>query len=177
MKKPEDDMNERIAQVIAKLGIKKIDFAKTLNISSPFVSELCTGAKKASDRTIADICREFKVNENWLRKGEGDMFVQTEEDSIKRLCADLHATNLDAEIIRVYFKIDEQIRGSFMRQLLEQVQASASIPTSSNITTRMEELERKNLELIRQNRDFAARLAVLEQEDELQNPWSDSDAG
>ena len=25
-------------------------------------------------RTIADICREFYVNEDWLRTGEGDMF-------------------------------------------------------------------------------------------------------
>lgn len=69
-------MNNRIAQVITALGIKKIEFAKKIGISSPFVSELCSGAKKASDRTITDICREFNVNETWLRTGEGEMFVQ-----------------------------------------------------------------------------------------------------
>lgn len=73
-------MNDRIAQIIVALGLKRIDFAKKIGISSPFVSELCSGAKKASDRTIADICREFNVSEDWLRTGEGEMFVQKSEE-------------------------------------------------------------------------------------------------
>ena len=62
-------MNIRIAQIIVALGIKRTEFAKKIGISSPFVSELCSGAKKASDRTITDICREFNVSETWLRPG------------------------------------------------------------------------------------------------------------
>ena len=62
-------MHERI-RVIDITGLKKIEFAKRSGISAPFVSELCTGAKKPSDRTIADICREFNISENWLRTGE-----------------------------------------------------------------------------------------------------------
>lgn len=69
-------MHERIARVIDITGLKKIEFAKRLGISAPFVSELCTGVKKPSDRTIADICREFNISENWLRTGEGEMFVE-----------------------------------------------------------------------------------------------------
>lgn len=34
------------------------------------------GVSAPSDRTIADICREFNVNETWLRTGEGEMFVK-----------------------------------------------------------------------------------------------------
>ena len=69
-------MHERIARVIDIMGLKKIEFAKRLGISAPFVSELCTGVKKPSDRTIADICREFNISENWLRTGEGEMFIE-----------------------------------------------------------------------------------------------------
>lgn len=29
-----------------------------------------------SDRTIVAICKEFSVNEHWLRTGEGEMFVK-----------------------------------------------------------------------------------------------------
>lgn len=67
-------MNERIKKIIAELGLKKVDFANRLHISQPFASELCSGAKAPSDRTIKDICREFGVNEEWLRTGEGEMF-------------------------------------------------------------------------------------------------------
>lgn len=83
-------MNNRIAQVIDALGIKRIEFAKKLGISSPFVSELCNGAKKPSERTITDICREFDVNEVWLRTGEGEMFIhKTRTDEITAFVGDI----------------------------------------------------------------------------------------
>lgn len=69
-------LNERICYIIETKNIKKVDFAKRLNISQPFVSELCSGAKAPSDRTITDICREFDVRESWLRTGEGEPFVE-----------------------------------------------------------------------------------------------------
>ena len=69
-------MNERISYIIKELGIKRIDFASSLNVSSGFVSQLCSGASAPSDRTIADICRIFNVNEVWLRTGIGEPFIQ-----------------------------------------------------------------------------------------------------
>ncbi len=69
-------MNTRIQQIIIKKGINKTEFARKINVSQAYVSQLCSGTKTPSDRTIADICREFDVNECWLRTGEGDMFIQ-----------------------------------------------------------------------------------------------------
>lgn len=78
-------MNERIRALIKALKIKQSKFAQRIGISRPFVSELCSGAKNPSDRTIADICREFNVNEHWLRTGEGEMFstLSREEEITK----------------------------------------------------------------------------------------------
>lgn len=70
-------MNARIKELIHALEIKKVDFAKRLNISQSFVSDMCSGKSKPSDRTITDICHEFNVNETWLRTGEGEMFIPT----------------------------------------------------------------------------------------------------
>ena len=71
-----DNINTRICQIIFELGITKTAFAKRINVSAPFISQLCAGSSQPSDRTIYDICREFKVNERWLRTGEGEMFMQ-----------------------------------------------------------------------------------------------------
>lgn len=78
-------MNERIRALIKALKIKQSEFAQRIGVSRPFVSELCSGAKNPSDRTIADICREFNVNEHWLRTGEGEMFstLSREEEITK----------------------------------------------------------------------------------------------
>lgn len=69
------ELNERISNVVAMSGNTKTKFAEKINISQPYLSQLCSGAKLPSDRTIADICREFGVNETWLRTGAGEPFM------------------------------------------------------------------------------------------------------
>ncbi|MDY4223709.1 MAG: helix-turn-helix transcriptional regulator [Candidatus Limivicinus sp.] len=69
-----ETIGERIEQVLKASGIKKIEAARRLNVSSAFITQLCKGDSGASDRTISDICREFGVDEVWLRHGEGEMF-------------------------------------------------------------------------------------------------------
>ena len=84
------EMNERISAIIEASGIKKTVFANRLNVSQAFVSQLCSGVKQPSDRTIADICREFDVNETWPRTGEGEMFIQrTRNQQITDFLGDL----------------------------------------------------------------------------------------
>lgn len=73
-------MKDRISRVIAHSGKTKTAFAKEINVSAAFVSQICSGAAKPSDRTIADICRIFGVNKEWLLNGTGDPFAP-ERDS------------------------------------------------------------------------------------------------
>lgn len=74
-----DKISERIAKCIKNSAITKTEFAKRINISQSFVSEMCSGSKRPSDRTISDICREFHVNETWLRTGEGAQYLSSSE--------------------------------------------------------------------------------------------------
>ena len=69
-------MQRRIEQIIKDANIKKIDFAKRLNVSSAFVSQMCSGVARPSDRTISDICREFNVNRIWLETGDGEPYTR-----------------------------------------------------------------------------------------------------
>ena len=78
-------MKDRIEFIIKSANIKKVDFAKRLNISQAFVSQMCSGVAKPSDRTITDICREFGCDEVWLRTGEGEPFRQeTRQEQVMR---------------------------------------------------------------------------------------------
>ena len=70
------EINTRIAEVIRGSGLTKTAFSKRIGLSQPFVSQLASGDAAPSDRTIVDICREFGVSEQWLRTGEGEMFLR-----------------------------------------------------------------------------------------------------
>ena len=69
-------IGDRISIIIKRSGLTKTKFAEQLHLSQQFISSLCSGAKQPSDRTIADICREFNVSEAWLRDGVGDIEVK-----------------------------------------------------------------------------------------------------
>lgn len=89
-------MNDRISLIIKEKRITKTEFAKRLNVSQAFVSQMCSGVARPSDRTIADICREFRIREQWLRTGEGDMAIaDTERDKLQSFFADVLATAPD----------------------------------------------------------------------------------
>ena len=73
-------INERIAELIDSLHIKKVEFAERLEISQAFVSQICSGIRQPGDRTISDICRTFSVSRQWLEEGIGPMFRPEDEN-------------------------------------------------------------------------------------------------
>lgn len=74
-------MNNRIKRIIEDANISRSDFAKRVEVSQAFVSQMCSGTYRPSARTIAIICREFKINRQWLESGEGPMHLpQPEQD-------------------------------------------------------------------------------------------------
>lgn len=66
-------MNNRIVKLRKGREWTQDEFAEKMGISKNYVSLIENGKKKPSDRLISDICREFNVNEKWLRDGIGDM--------------------------------------------------------------------------------------------------------
>lgn len=81
------EINTRIAEVIRASGLTKTAFAERINVSQQHISRLAKDGTP-SDRTIVDICREFGVNERWLRTGEGEMLMHlSREEEIMRFAA------------------------------------------------------------------------------------------
>lgn len=74
--------SDRIDRLIQdKTGGNKSKFARQLNVTPAYISKLCKDKENIpSDRTIADICREFNVNDDWLRTGRGDPYIQLSRD-------------------------------------------------------------------------------------------------
>ena len=65
-------MNSRIATIRKENNLNQQEFANRLGLTKNFISLLETGNREPSDRTISDICKAFKVNEEWLVHGTGE---------------------------------------------------------------------------------------------------------
>ena len=69
-------MNERIKELRKTLGLSQEAFAERLGLKGSAVSLVECGRRNVTTQNINAICREFGVNEEWLRTGSGDMFEE-----------------------------------------------------------------------------------------------------
>lgn len=73
-------MNERIKKLRKALGLTQQKFADEIGVKQNTVAQYEIGRNPPTDTVISLICREFRVNEEWLRTGEGEMFIQLSRD-------------------------------------------------------------------------------------------------
>lgn len=73
-------MCERIKILRKTLKLTQQAFAETLGLSRDTIANVEGGRIEIKDIFILSICREFNVNETWLRTGEGEMFIELSRD-------------------------------------------------------------------------------------------------
>lgn len=71
---------ERIKDLRLRLKLTMEEFGKRLGIQKSAVSKIENGSVSLTDQNRIAICREFGVNEDWLRYGSGDPFVKLSRD-------------------------------------------------------------------------------------------------
>ena len=89
-------IGERVKELRKQINLTQQAFADRLNLKRNTVGSYEVNVVAPSDRTISDICREFNVNETWLRTGEGEMFNQiTRSEKITAFLTDITADEGD----------------------------------------------------------------------------------
>ena len=83
----ETTVNRRIKQVRESLKLSQMKFSKVISLSSGYLAGVEVEKRKVNDRIIKLICASFKVNEKWLRNGEGDIFCQDPDKEFTKLVA------------------------------------------------------------------------------------------
>lgn len=75
-------MNERIKKIRQdnNIDLSQEAFGKRLGVTGTAISRIENGNRAPSEQIILSICREFRVNEIWLRTGEGKMFVELAQE-------------------------------------------------------------------------------------------------
>lgn len=73
-------MEERIKELRKALGLTQQKFADSLGVKRNTIAQYESGRNAPIDAVLSLICREFGVNETWLRTGEGEMFVEMSRD-------------------------------------------------------------------------------------------------
>lgn len=164
-------MKERIKAVRKYLKLTQAEFGARIKVKGNTVTGYETGIRSPSDAVINSICREFGVNEQWLRTGEGEMLVSPDKFSLDDFAKKRGATELELEIAKIYFELDPDIRKKAVEHFKERL---ATLPpkmeTASEIAPAIPKSEaaiwRQLADLKRQNQELKERLEAIEQEEE-----------
>jgi transcriptional regulator with XRE-family HTH domain len=96
-------LQDRIKLLRKELGLTQQEFADKIGLKRNSVASYEIGRNTPMDAVILSICREFNVNEEWLRTGQGEMFRELDrEDEITKWLGSLMRPDNDNEFIKKF---------------------------------------------------------------------------
>ena len=170
-------MNERIKKLRKALDLTQREFGERIGVKPNTIATYEIGRNEPIDAVVSLICREFNVNETWLRTGEGDMFApKTDEDELTRAVESMlkgRNPNFKRRMVSILAGLGDNEWTLLEEKVLELAKAADLDTTGherteadtggqeraqSDVAARVEELER-------QNKELAAKVAAMEEED------------
>lgn len=77
--------NERVKEIRKTLGLTLEKFGERVGVTRGSMSNIESGNRNLTEQMTKSICREFSVDYMWLTTGEGEMFIDTDDDFIERI--------------------------------------------------------------------------------------------
>lgn len=107
-------VNDNLKQLLQALNLSQRQFAQTLCLDPGYLSKIIQGKMPLNSRLQLLIANTFKVNPEWLRTGEGEMFQVPMDSAVKgRVLDEIEKLNesqliLLESFIKQYFHVDDQ---------------------------------------------------------------------
>lgn len=104
-------MNERLKLLRKELHITLDQFGERVGVTKSAISNIENGNRSLTKQMIKSICREFDVDEEWLRNGTGSMFIErTRDEEIAKFIGTIQSVDDDSfmkKFISMLAKLDE----------------------------------------------------------------------
>ena len=99
------DVNKRIAEVRATLGLSMRAFGNRLGITAPSINKIENGENNPSEQTIKLICKEFNVDYFWLTEGaDVDMFMKLPNTLMEKLSERYNLNKKSQMVLKTYLE-------------------------------------------------------------------------
>ena len=104
-------MKDRIKAIRKHYDLTQAEFGDRIGVKGNTITNYENDLRNPSDAIIVSICREFNVNEEWLRTGNGEMFQPiTKNDEISKLFGEVLKENNDdfkRRLVSALAKLDD----------------------------------------------------------------------
>ena len=112
-------MNERIKELRKCLDMTQEQFASKLGIKRGAIANYEIGRNVPVDSVISLICREFNVNEEWLRTGKGEMFAPAPSSALDALAQERGLTHREYIVLEKLLLLRPEVRADLIDCLMD----------------------------------------------------------
>ena len=101
-------MNERLKELRKTLKLSQDAFGERIGMSGGGISLLEMGKSNITEQNVKSICREFNVDYIWLTTGEGEMFVDSDDDIMESIDRIMSGENeFHKNLFKTFARLDE----------------------------------------------------------------------
>ncbi len=112
-------MKNRIKKLRKTLNMTQQEFAERIGVKRNTIGQYEIGRNEPIDSIINLICREFNVNEEWLRTGIGQMFKPTLSTALDKLKKEYNLSIEDSLLIEKFVNMKAEKRAVITEYILE----------------------------------------------------------
>lgn len=112
-------IGKRIRSVRQERGLSQQDLGKKIGIKASAVSMIESEKRNVSDQVILAICREYGINEEWLRTGVGEMETPKPTDTMDALAKERGMSENDRILVEKFLGLKPEGREAVMQYILE----------------------------------------------------------
>lgn len=135
-------INERVKLIRNTLNLTQKEFGQRVTLAQTYLSQIEKGDRDVTEKIFKIICSEFNVEEEWLRNGTGEMFIEDDSTIISNLSTQYNLDALDIKIIESYLKLSSKQR-SAVKEYVRSI-AGAILDESENVAKKEESPSKKD---------------------------------
>lgn len=92
-------------------------FGKKIGVTRSAICNYENGTRPIGEQVILAVCREFGVNELWLRDGIGEPYAHVDGGILEHFIVDYNCSEFEANFLRAYFQLSGAEREQFCRYI------------------------------------------------------------
>lgn len=109
---------ERVKNIRKALGLTLDEFGGKVGVTKQTISRIENGINNVTDQMVKSICREYRVNYDYLVYGDGEMFGALPDTILDELCEQYNLDSDDKELLQRYIDLSPDERKAVKKMLI-----------------------------------------------------------
>lgn len=117
-------IGERIRILRKSLSLTQAEFGEKIGFKQAVIGQMENNTRNITERTVLLICEKYNVSKEWLRSGEGEMFIATDKSILSNLASEYDLDTLDQKIVECYLNLStlqRKVIKDYLRDLVDAV--------------------------------------------------------